>query len=86
MKPRAYFLVSPALLAQVLRVPDGTEIIGIDWDWQRSGVRIYVESDAFAENLVGDILPNRSVLITEHVRAAEPGEVIRTYESEWGES
>ena len=51
-----FILVSPEFLANALRFPDDHEIVGVDWDFQWQGIRIYVDGPGMPEVKEGEVL------------------------------
>lgn len=75
----ANFTVSPELFAQAMCMPDGTEIIGADWDFASRAIRLWVENPALNPVKEGEIPPTIFPLISKK----EDPEQICGFRLEW---
>ena len=75
--------VSPLLLARALNMPDGSEVVGAQWDFMCGVLRLFVAHPSFSETPEGCQVDRATLMMTEHTREAEPGDWIQTYEGKW---
>lgn len=80
---RGLLYVSPYLLAEALHIPDGTEILGAEWCFSTKSLVIHVKHPALTLIPEGVPVMRCDVVITQHVRPAVEGDVMKTYESRW---
>ena len=53
----AYFIASPHLIAEALKMPSDCEIVGVEWDFISKNVRIFVEGPSLPEVSQGEMTP-----------------------------
>lgn len=75
----ASFAVAPHLIEQALKMPDGHEIVGAEWDFASRTVRLFVEGPDLPEVDRGQIVPSITPIVT--VTTGENGE--RAYTWNW---
>ena len=80
---RGFFILSPAILAKRLPLPAGTKITGARWDEMTRRILVFVEHPDLPESYEGLPTQEARVIITDHTRAADPGDVITTCSAEW---
>lgn len=78
------FTIKHELLRQALKLPDGVDIVGAEWDWAAQGVRLFVRSNDFASIPFGEQTPIVHPIIREKCETKDVGnnetEVTVTYE------
>lgn len=75
----ATFTVAPELLAAAMELPEGTEIIGAEWDHACRGVRLFVRGPQFP-SIVPGCLPS-TVMPTVSMHIDDAGN--RRFSYEW---
>lgn len=76
------FILSPFLLRS-LNIPNGTELVGAEWDFSSMSLVLHVRHPDLPLALEGIPVMRVHRLITEHTRQAVEGDTIKTYESRW---
>jgi hypothetical protein len=67
----AALTVDSRLLVAALGFPEGTQIIGAEWDWAARQTRLYIESPKLAPVRDGDRAPD--IVAAVHVETDENG-------------
>ena len=73
----AIFAVTPHLIEQALKMPDGHEIVGAEWDFASRTLRLFVEGPDLPEVERGQIVP--SIVPSLTVTAGEDGKRVYTW-------
>jgi hypothetical protein len=77
---QAYFRVSPPILAEMLHMPAGAEVVGVDWDGVGQSIRVFVNDPSFPPVLNGTPLPEIQLVVTGTHSRSGP---YKTYKGEW---
>lgn len=80
---RGVLYISPYLLMKAMHIPEGTEILGAEWDFYLKRLVLHVSHPDLTNIPEGVPVMRVDVFITQHVRPAVEGDSIRTYESRW---
>lgn len=73
----------PALLADALHMPDGSEIINAQWDPACGVIRLYVAHPSFPDVPEGCPVDRATLSVTRYTRLANEGDRIDTFKGEW---
>lgn len=82
---RGFFILSPVVLADRLPLPAGTKITGARWDEMTRRIVVFVEHPDLVESYEGLPVMESHVIVTDHTRAAEPGDLITTSSAKWNQ-
>jgi hypothetical protein len=75
----ASFDISASLVEEALRLPEGCEIVGCHWNFEKDAIRLFITSSEFAEVMPGARVPHLSPLI----RSTRDEAGLETIEWQW---